>query len=63
MKPAEFHVVRLGDVAVVANPFELFVDYGIRMQARSKAVLTFVGQLSCQASGYLPTASAVRGGG
>ncbi|MBL7223264.1 MAG: hypothetical protein ISS72_05405 [Candidatus Brocadiae bacterium] len=63
VKPAEFHVVRLGDVAVVTNPFELFVDYGIRMQARSKAVLTFVVQLSCHASGYLPTARAVRGGG
>ena len=63
VKPAEFHVVRLGDVAVVTNPFELFVDYGIRIQARSKAVLTFVVQLSCQASGYLPSARAVRGGG
>ena len=61
--PAEFHVVRLGDIAVVTNPFELFTDYGIRMQARSKAVLTFVVQLSCQGSGYLPTARAVRGGG
>ncbi len=63
VKQAEFHVVRLGDVAVVTNPFELFVDYGIRMQARSKAVLTFVVQLSCQANGYLPSARATRGGG
>jgi len=63
VKPAEFHVVRLGDTALVTNPFELFMDYGIRMQARSKAVLTFVVQLSCQGSGYLPTARAVRGGG
>jgi hypothetical protein len=63
VNPAEFHVVRLGDIAVVTNPFELFTDYGIRMQARSKAVLTFVVQLSCHHSGYLPTARAVRGGG
>jgi len=61
--PAEFHALRLGDAAVVTNPFELFVDYGIRIQARSEAVLTFVVQLSCQHSGYLPTARAVRGGG
>lgn len=63
VKQTEIHVVRLGDVAVVTNPFELFIDYGIRMQARSKAILTFVVQLSCQASGYLPTTRAIRGGG
>ncbi len=60
--PAEFHVLRLGDVAVATNPFELYLDYGLRIQARSKAVLTFVVQLSCHHSGYLPTAKAVRGG-
>ena len=63
VKPAEFHVLRLGDIAVVTNPFELFIDYGIRIQARSEAVLTFVVQLSCGHSEYLPTARAVRGGG
>jgi hypothetical protein len=63
VSPAEFHVIRLGDTALVTNPFELFVDYGIRIQARSKALLTFVVQLSCHASGYLPTARAIRGGG
>ena len=36
---------------------------GKRIQARSKALLTFVVQLSCHGSGYLPTARAVRGGG
>jgi hypothetical protein len=61
--PAEFHAVRLGNVAIVTNPFELFTDYGMRIQARSKAVLTFVVQLSCHGSGYLPTDRAVRGGG
>jgi hypothetical protein len=63
VNPAEFHVLRLGDIAVVTNPFELFTDYGIWMQARSKAILTFVVQTSCHHSGYLPTARAVRGGG
>ena len=61
--PAEIHVLRLGDIAVVTNPFELFIDYGIRMQARSNAVLTFVVQTCCHASGYLPTVRAVQGGG
>jgi len=47
VKPAELHVLRLGDVAMVTCPFELFIDYGMRIQARSKALLTFVVQLSC----------------
>ncbi len=63
VKPAEFHVLRLGDVAIATNPFELFLDYGLLMKARSKAVLTFLVQLSCQHSGYLPNERAVKGGG
>jgi len=61
--PIEFHVLRLGDVALATNPFELYLDYGIRIKARSPAVLTVVTQLSCQHCGYLPTARAVQGGG
>jgi hypothetical protein len=41
-----FHVVRLGDIALVTNPFELFLDFGLRVQARSPAVQTFVIQLA-----------------
>ncbi len=52
-----------GDVAVVTSPFELFTDYGMRIQARSRALLTLNVQLACQHSGYLPTARALRGGG
>ncbi|MHC4621060.1 MAG: hypothetical protein ACYTEQ_25215 [Planctomycetota bacterium] len=63
VKPIEFHVIRLGDIALATNPFELYLDYGVRIKARSKAVLTFVVQLSCQESGYLPTEKAIRGGG
>lgn len=63
VEPMECHILRLGDVAMATNPFELFLDYGVRMKTRSKAVLTFVVNLSCGASGYLPTAKAVRGGG
>ncbi len=61
--PIEFHVMRLGDIAVATNPFELYIDYGIRMKARSPAVLTFLVQTSCQQCGYLPTEKAVKGGG
>ncbi len=58
---AEIHVVRLGDVVICTNPFELFTDYGIRIQARSKALQTITVQLAGPGT-YLPTAKAVAGG-
>ncbi|NWG13174.1 MAG: hypothetical protein HXY20_06530 [Acidobacteria bacterium] len=60
---AELHILRLGDVAVATNPFELFLDYGIQMKTRSRALQTFVIQLACGDGGYLPTERAVSGGG
>jgi hypothetical protein len=61
-KDAEIHVLRLGDVAICSNPFELFLDFGLQMKSRSKAVQTFVIQL-VNGAGYVPTAKAVQGGG
>jgi len=61
--PIEFHVIRLGDIAIATNPFELYLDYGVRIKARSPAVLTFLVQLSCGHCGYLPTDKGVQGGG
>ncbi len=58
----EVHALRIGNVAIVTNPFELFLDYGVQMQARSKAVQTFVLQLTNGSRGYLPTERAVKGG-
>ncbi|MDD4190691.1 MAG: hypothetical protein PHI28_05150 [Mangrovibacterium sp.] len=58
----ELHVLRMGDIAVCATEWELFTDYGIRIQARSKAVQTFVIQLAGPDTYYLPTEKAVRGG-
>ena len=55
--------VRIGDVAFCTNQFELFTDYGIRIQARSNALQTFVIQLAAGAGSYLPTEKAVKGGG
>ncbi len=57
--PVELHVIRLGDVALATNPFELYLDYGVRIQARSRAEQTFLVQLANGASGYLPTEKAV----
>jgi len=59
---AEVHVLRLGDIAICTNPFELYINYGVQMKARSKALQTFVIQLVGGGT-YLPTAEAVRGGG
>jgi hypothetical protein len=59
----ELHVLRLGDVAVATNPFELFLDFGMRMKTRCKAPQTFIVQLACSAGAYLPTVKAVAGGG
>lgn len=62
--PVTVHAIRLGDVAFVTNTFELFSDYGVRMQARSPASLTCVVQLAGRGTPgtYLPTARAVEGG-
>ncbi|MBQ8528785.1 MAG: hypothetical protein IJ459_03515 [Clostridia bacterium] len=58
----ESHVIRFGDVAFCTNPFELFLDYGNRIKARSYAEQTFVVQLCCGKGGYLPTEKAERAG-
>jgi hypothetical protein len=57
----KLHAIRLGDIAIATNPFELFLDFGIQIKARSRAEQTFLVQLS-GAGTYLPTAKAVAGG-
>lgn len=63
VRPMHFHVLRLGDVAIATNPFELYQVYGLRIQARSKPILTLIVQIANGHSGYLPTTEAVAGGG
>jgi len=58
----ELHVIRLGDVAIATNVFELYTDFGIQIKARSRALQTFVIQLTGPGS-YLPTERAKQGGG
>ena len=62
LHPIEIHIFRLGDIVFATNPFELFLDYGNLIRARSKARQTFLIQLSCGSSGYLPTLKAEQGG-
>jgi len=59
----ELHALRLGDAAFANNPFELYIDYGRRIRARSPAEQTFLVQLCGDYLGYLPTSKAVDGGG
>ena len=59
----EVHVLRIGDIAIATNPFELFQDYGVQIKSHSKALQTFVIELTGGSGGYLPTARAVEGGG
>lgn len=59
--PVEVKVIRIGDVAIATNPFELYLDYGIRMKVKSPAVQTFVVQLAGGGS-YLPTRRSILGG-
>lgn len=58
--PMELHVLRLGDIAFCTSSFELYLDFGLRIGARSKAAQTFQVQLTCGYDGYLPSERAVR---
>jgi len=59
----ELHVIRIGDVAIATNPFELFHEYGVQIKARSPALQTLIIQHAANAGLYLPTARAIEGGG
>ncbi len=61
----ELHTLRLGDVAIATNPFELFLDYAMRIQARSPAGQTVLIQLASPVDdpSYLPSERATKGGG
>ena len=58
----ESHILRLGTVAFATNPFELFLDFGNQIKARSYAEQTFLVQLAGGSEGYLPTEKAEKGG-
>ena len=61
IEPIEVHIARLGNMAFATNPFELFLDYGNQIRARSRARQTMLIQLACGAEGYLPTEKAEKG--
>jgi len=59
---AETHIIRFGDISISTSPFELFLDYGNIIKARSMSEQTFIIQLCCGGLGYLPTEKAEKGG-
>lgn len=61
----ELHTLRLGDVAIATNPFELFLDYAMQIQGRSPAGQTVLIQLASPVDDatYLPSERATKGGG
>jgi hypothetical protein len=60
--PVEVHAIRIGEMAMITNSFELYLDYGMRIKAQSPAIQTFVVNLTGSYDGYLPTVRSVRGG-
>lgn len=59
--PVELHSLRIGDVAMCTSRFEYFLDFGLRIKSRSKALQTFIVQLVGEGT-YLPTERAMKGG-
>lgn len=58
----EVHIIRLGSIAIASSPFELYLDYGNQIRARSLAEQTFLLQLANGYEGYLPTEKAEKHG-
>ena len=53
--PMQVHVVRIGDMAIATFPLAPYLDFGIQIKARSKAVQTFTVQTADGHFRYLPT--------
>ena len=51
-RPVEVHVIKVGDIAFATNPFELYMDYQHRIQARSPFEQVFMVQLCAQPVAY-----------
>ncbi len=57
------HAVRIGDVALVTQPCELYCQFGLDIKRRSPAPITAVVGLTDGYAGYCPTIYGVLGGG
>jgi hypothetical protein len=59
----QLHIIRLGELVFASNPFELYLEFGHRIRARSQAEQTFMIQLCNGIGGYLPSKRAEKLGG
>ncbi|MGI6672388.1 MAG: hypothetical protein ACOX58_12570 [Christensenellales bacterium] len=53
---------RIGDIAFLTLPFELYIEYADRIRMAVPETVVFDVQLACDCLGYLPTTYAVQGG-
>ncbi|MGI5818425.1 MAG: neutral/alkaline non-lysosomal ceramidase N-terminal domain-containing protein, partial [Armatimonadota bacterium] len=63
LTPGEVQAMRIGDVALVMLPGEIFVEHGLTIKLQSPAARTFVVELANGIVGYVPTREAFEGGG
>ncbi len=57
------HVLRIGDIALVTQPCELYCQFGLDIALRSPAPITAVVGLTDGYCGYCPTIYGMLGGG
>jgi len=57
------HTVRIGDVALVTQPTELYCQFGLDIKRRSPAPHTAVNSITDGFCGYCPTLTGIQGGG
>ncbi len=57
--PIEVHAIRMGETAFATNPFELYLDYAIRIRELSRAMQTFLVQKAGCNGTYLPSERSV----
>lgn len=59
---ASLHYLRIGSASMMTCPFELFIEFSLRIKARAASPQTIVVQMTDQYLDYLPTRTAVEGG-
>ncbi len=62
-KPVEINAIRLGDVVIVTNPAELFVEYQLEIKKKFKDRKIIVAELTNGWTSYIPTRQAIALGG
>lgn len=61
--PIELHVMKIGETVFATNPFELYIDYAVKIRELSKATQTFLVQKAGCSGTYLPSRRSIACGG